>query len=80
MFQIISVVIGFLLLGLDQWSKQWAITHLEGIGTVPVLPGLFDFDFLPNGNDGAAWGIPATVSCHFCAIESPLPAFSILLS
>ena len=49
MFQIISVVIGFLLLGLDQWSKQWAITHLEGIGTVPVLPGLFDFDFLPNG-------------------------------
>ena len=57
MFQIISVVIGFLLLGLDQWSKQWAITHLEGIGTVPVLPGLFDFDFLPNGNDGAAWGM-----------------------
>ena len=57
MFQIISVVIGFLLLGLDQWSKQWAITHLEGVGTVPVLPGLFDFDFLPNGNDGAAWGM-----------------------
>lgn len=57
MFQIISVVIGFLLLGLDQWSKQWAITHLEGVGTIPALPGLFDFDFLPNGNDGAAWGM-----------------------
>ena len=41
MFKIISVVIGFLLLGLDQWSKQWAITHLEGAGTVPALPGLF---------------------------------------
>ena len=54
MFKIISVVIGFLLLGLDQWSKQWAITHLEGAGTVPALPGLFNFDFLPNGNDGAA--------------------------
>ena len=49
MFKIISVVIGFLLLGLDQWSKQWAITHLEGAGTVPALPGLFNFDFLPNG-------------------------------
>ena len=46
MFKIISVVIGFLLLGLDQWSKQWAITHLEGAGTVPALPGLFNFDFL----------------------------------
>ena len=57
MFKIISVVIGFLLLGLDQWSKQWAITHLEGAGTVPALPGLFNFDFLPNGNDGAAWGM-----------------------
>ena len=45
MFKIISVVIGFLLLGLDQWSKQWAITHLEGAGTVPALPGLFNFDF-----------------------------------
>ena len=57
MFKIISVVIGFLLLGLDQWSKQWAITHLEGAGTVPALPGLFNFDFLPNGNNGAAWGM-----------------------
>lgn len=47
MFKIISVVIGFLLLGLDQWSKQWAITHLEGAGTVPALPGLFNFDFCP---------------------------------
>lgn len=43
MFKIISVVIGFLLLGLDQWSKQWAITHLEGAGTVPALPGTFQF-------------------------------------
>lgn len=57
MFQIISVVVGFLLLGLDQWSKQWAITHLIDAGTVQVLPGLFNFDFLPNGNDGAAWGM-----------------------
>ena len=66
MFKIISVVIGFLLLGLDQWSKQWAITHLEGAGTVPALPGLFNFDFLPNGNDGAAWGMLSgnAGACH----------------
>ena len=37
MFKIISVVIGFLLLGLDQWSKQWAITHLEGSGKQTLL-------------------------------------------
>ena len=57
MFKIMSVVIGFFLLGLDQWSKQWAITNLEGTGAVSVIPGVFNFDFLPNGNDGAAWGM-----------------------
>ena len=57
MFQIFSVVLGLLLLGLDQWSKQWAILHLAGAGAVPVIPGLINFDFLPNGNDGAAWGM-----------------------
>ena len=38
MFQIFSVVLGLLLLGLDQWSKQWAILHLAGAGAVPVIP------------------------------------------
>lgn len=43
MFKIISVVIGFLLLGLDQWSKQWAITHLEGGRYGTGAAGTFQF-------------------------------------
>ena len=57
MFKIISMAIGVLMLLLDQWSKQWAITHLTNAGTVPVVPHLFNFDYLPNGNNGAAWGM-----------------------
>ena len=57
MFEIISLVVGVVMLLLDQWSKQWAITHLANAGTVTVIPHLFNFDFLPNGNDGAAWGM-----------------------
>lgn len=57
MFQILISLLGLLLLGLDQWSKQWATASLQGQGTVPVIPGLFDFCYLPHGNTGAAWGL-----------------------
>ena len=62
MFKIISMSLGVLMLLLDQWSKQWAINHLTNAGTVPVVPHLFSFDYLPNGNDGAAWGMTLLIA------------------
>lgn len=57
MFYIISGLIGVLLVAADQLSKVWAVRFLEPVGTMPAVPGLFNFTFLENGNTGGAWGI-----------------------
>lgn len=59
MFQIITVIAGILLIAADQLSKAWAVSVLQPIGSIEAIPGLLNFTFLPNGNNGAAWNILA---------------------
>ncbi len=44
-----------LLLGLDQWSKQLAVQHLQPVGEMPFLPGFLGFRYVQN--TGAAFGL-----------------------
>ena len=57
MFQVISVIVGILLIVGDQVTKVWAVNVLQPVGTMECIPGLINFYFLPNGNSGAAWGL-----------------------
>ena len=43
------------LTGLDQWTKQLAIAHLQGQPNIPIWDGVFELQFLTNR--GAAFGI-----------------------
>lgn len=57
MFYLITGLLGAALVAADQWSKAWALRVLEPVGTMPAICGIIDYTFLPNGNNGAAWGI-----------------------
>lgn len=57
MFYLITGLLGAALVAADQWSKAWALRVLEPVGTMPAIYGIIDYTFLPNGNNGAAWGI-----------------------
>lgn len=57
MFQIITVLAGVLLVAADQLTKRWAVQVLQPVGSMDAVPGVFQYTFLPNGNDGAAWGM-----------------------
>jgi signal peptidase II len=56
-----------LVLGLDQLSKQWALTALEPVGTTLVLPGPIDltlvlnysnaFGLVPVSGELTRWGL-----------------------
>lgn len=43
------------LTGLDQWTKQLAVAHLQGQPNIPIWDGVFELQFLTNR--GAAFGI-----------------------
>ena len=44
-----------LLIGLDQLTKWWALTYLQPVGSISIIPGLLDFTYVENR--GAAFGI-----------------------
>lgn len=43
------------LIGVDQWTKYWAVQTLMPLGTKPILPGLIGFRYAEN--TGAAFSI-----------------------
>ena len=43
------------LVCLDQFTKYLAVTYLEPIGTISIIPGVFSFTYLIN--DGMAFGM-----------------------
>lgn len=43
------------LVGLDQWTKYLAVTHLKGQGSLAMIPGVFEL--LYSENRGAAFSI-----------------------
>lgn len=52
---IAGILCVFLLVGLDQLTKYWAICHLKNSGGMEILPGIFRLEYLEN--HGAAFGI-----------------------
>lgn len=42
-------------IGLDQWTKQLAITNLKGNGAYPLIEGVLEFQFFSN--TGIAWSM-----------------------
>lgn len=53
-----SIVAGLVIavgLGLDQWTKHWAFTHLRGHRAKIVIPHWLELDFAFNA--GSAWGL-----------------------
>ena len=51
----INILIGIILLFLDQISKIWAIKYLQVKGPVVIIKDWFELHYLEN--KGAAWGI-----------------------
>lgn len=52
---ILAVVVLVLLIGADQFTKHLATLYLAGQNPVPIIPGVFELQFLMNR--GAAFGI-----------------------
>lgn len=59
-----------LLIGLDQWTKWLATTHLMDQPPVVLIEGVLEWYY--SENDGAAWGI-------FSGARWPLIVFTVLL-
>ncbi len=51
------LIVSFLLVLLDQWSKHLAVTHLKGQPDIPLIKGVFELSYLENS--GMAWGLLA---------------------
>ena len=64
-----------LLIVLDQFTKYAAETYLKGIGTKPVIPGVFELFYLQNR--GAAFGILANRQWVFVMIALAMVAVAI---
>lgn len=52
---VIALGIFLLLLGIDQYSKYWAVAHLKNQDAISLISGVFELHYLEN--HGAAWGI-----------------------
>lgn len=70
MFYVISAVAGLLLIVADQLTKIWAVKVLQPLGSMTGIPGIIDFSFLPNGNNGAAWGLFAGKQTFLIALTA----------
>lgn len=56
MKRIVWAILGVAALtGLDQWTKQLAVNHLQGQSPIPLWEGVFELQFTTNR--GAAFGI-----------------------
>lgn len=51
----IAVVVIALLLGLDQWTKHLAVTHLKDQPNIVLIKGVLELEYLENR--GAAFGL-----------------------
>ncbi len=55
MIQALILVGTALLVGLDQWTKVLAVTHLEDKAAIPLIKGVFELEFTTN--PGVAFGL-----------------------
>lgn len=50
-----AILLGFLLVMLDQFSKYWIVNYIPFGSRNPVIPGFFNITYITN--TGAAWGV-----------------------
>ena len=74
----ILAIIGFaILVFLDQWTKQLAVSHLMNQGDIILIPGILQLHYLEN--TGAAFSIMENKTIFFCIITPVLCALMIYL-
>ena len=74
----ILALIGFaILVFLDQWTKQLAVSHLMDQGNIILIPGVLQLHYLEN--TGAAFSIMENKTIFFCIITPILCALMICL-
>ena len=52
-----DLIIFAVLTAIDRITKAWAVSNLLNKDAIPVIPGVLELYYLPNGNTGAAFGI-----------------------
>lgn len=74
----ILAIIGFaILVFIDQWTKQLAVSHLMDQGNIILIPGVLQLHYLEN--TGAAFSIMENKTIFFCIITPILCALMICL-
>lgn len=61
-------VIVAILIGLDQIIKYWALNHLQGVGSIPVINNIFNLTYVENR--GAAFGMLQNNQTIFIAVAA----------
>lgn len=54
---IIELLIFIAAIILDRVTKIWAVNNLKDNVSIPIINGVLEFYYLPNGNTGAAFGM-----------------------
>ena len=54
---LIDIMLFILLIALDRITKIWAASRLMNKDAIPLIPGVLELYYLPNGNTGAAFGL-----------------------
>ncbi len=52
---VLAIIVGVLLVVIDQFLKAWAYTSLSIVGSIPVIDDFFSLTYVENS--GAAWGM-----------------------
>ena len=52
-----DLLLFIILVGLDRVTKKWAEATLSDGTSIPIIKGIAEFYYLPNGNTGAAFGM-----------------------
>ncbi len=64
----IDIIVLAVLTAIDRFSKMWAVDTLQGNDGIPVINGVLELFYLPNGNTGAAFGMLSGHRILFLAI------------
>lgn len=54
---LLYLILFVILTVIDRITKNWAVIRLLDNEAIPVIPGILELFYLPNGNTGAAFGI-----------------------
>lgn len=73
-YMIMAVVVIALLLGLDQWTKYLAVTHLKDQPNIVLIRGVLELEYLENR--GAAFGVLQNQQWLFSVLTVVFLAFA----